>query len=328
MEIKLQPKDQGKFKYLSFSKEDEAITGTFPDFLILGPQRTGTTWLSENLRLHPEIFLSIPKELYFFNRLTEKPKRSLHFENLVKRSSGKKFYAQPKVVREFVKVFYFDYLITGKYKADQLEWYLQFFKPSSFLHKRHSETIRKNYGLDYQPSIFGEATASYAVMNKSLIKEVCMLNPETKGILMVRNPIERAWSHAKKDLARNKKKGAREVSEEEYIDYLKSPYLKKCGFYSDQVKNWKESLKEGHLLIGHYEDLSARPKEFVKDVFSFLEVDVNEKYISPTVGEVVNPAGKGKIPSRVHDFLVGMYREELKWLKENFNLDYTSEFAY
>ena len=29
----------------------------FPDFLIVGPQRTGTTWLFYNLRGHPEIFL-------------------------------------------------------------------------------------------------------------------------------------------------------------------------------------------------------------------------------------------------------------------------------
>ena len=48
----------------------------FPDFLILGPQRTGTTWLHAHLRYHPQIFLTEPKELYFFSSLkTRDPRR-------------------------------------------------------------------------------------------------------------------------------------------------------------------------------------------------------------------------------------------------------------
>ena len=43
-----------------------------PDFLIIGPQRTGTTWLHAHLRFHPQIFLSEPKELYFFSSLEQR----------------------------------------------------------------------------------------------------------------------------------------------------------------------------------------------------------------------------------------------------------------
>ena len=39
-----------------------------PTFLGIGAQRSGTTWLYENLRLHPEILLASPKELHFFDR--------------------------------------------------------------------------------------------------------------------------------------------------------------------------------------------------------------------------------------------------------------------
>ena len=33
----------------------------FPDFMIVGPQRTGTSWLYVKLRFHPGIQLSRPK---------------------------------------------------------------------------------------------------------------------------------------------------------------------------------------------------------------------------------------------------------------------------
>jgi hypothetical protein len=43
-----------------------------PDFVIVGFPRCGTTWLYEVLRLHPRIFLSVRKEINFFNRAYDK----------------------------------------------------------------------------------------------------------------------------------------------------------------------------------------------------------------------------------------------------------------
>jgi len=39
-----------------------------PDFLCIGAQKSGTTWLYHNLGLHPQIWLPIVKELHHFNR--------------------------------------------------------------------------------------------------------------------------------------------------------------------------------------------------------------------------------------------------------------------
>ena len=37
------------------------------DFVGIGAQKAGSSWVAEKLRLHPEICLSEPKELNFFN---------------------------------------------------------------------------------------------------------------------------------------------------------------------------------------------------------------------------------------------------------------------
>jgi hypothetical protein len=39
-----------------------------PDFLHLGPGKTGSTWLYDVLARHPEVYLSEAKDLYFFSR--------------------------------------------------------------------------------------------------------------------------------------------------------------------------------------------------------------------------------------------------------------------
>ena len=39
----------------------------FPDFLCIGAQRSGTTWLYQNLRRHPEIWMPPAKEIHYFD---------------------------------------------------------------------------------------------------------------------------------------------------------------------------------------------------------------------------------------------------------------------
>jgi hypothetical protein len=40
----------------------------FPDFLGIGAQKAGTTWLYEMLRHHPDLYLASPKEVHYFDR--------------------------------------------------------------------------------------------------------------------------------------------------------------------------------------------------------------------------------------------------------------------
>src|SRR6056297_1956378 len=66
--IKVTQEMFSKLKYINTKGLKEGLY-EFPDFLIIGPQRTGTTWLHRNLLLHSDIFLPHTKELYFFNYL-------------------------------------------------------------------------------------------------------------------------------------------------------------------------------------------------------------------------------------------------------------------
>ena len=43
------------------------MKGRFPDFLVIGAMKCGTTSLHEYLSKHPDIFMSTPKELHFFD---------------------------------------------------------------------------------------------------------------------------------------------------------------------------------------------------------------------------------------------------------------------
>lgn len=244
----------------------------FPDFLIVGPQRTGTTWLYRNLRQHPRIFLPDVKETYYFSTLGN----SHH----------------------------------PRYQFDYLEDYLVLFKesPWRFLKKTY-DCIRKSGAL-YLPKIRGEATATYATLDGKVISEITTLNPEIRIILMLRDPIERAWSHAKKDLLRKKRSGA-PVLDEEYKEFLSSPSQRRLADYPAMVKAWTAHLKPGHLFLGDSRKVSQDPEALLREITDFLGVTPHALSQNRHLTELINPTDDSEMSEDLRIYLKDLYAAEL-----------------
>lgn len=58
-----------------------AVTGPAPDFLILGAQKCGTSWLFKRLLQHPQVFMPAIKELEFFSYLPHLSQPEAYFEH-------------------------------------------------------------------------------------------------------------------------------------------------------------------------------------------------------------------------------------------------------
>ena len=273
-------------RYVKVSRPDVDLR-YFPDFLIVGPQRTGTTWLHAHLRYHPQIMLSEPKELYFFSSLKapESP----------------------------------------RFRSDDLDWYLRVFhEPLWRVLVRNAISLWR-YRQFYRPTVRGEATASYAALDCDVIREITALNPEIKVILMIRDPIERAWSHAKKDLVRNRKRKFEDVTPEEFEHFFADPYQRRCARYGENIDNWSAHLRAGHLLVGLFDDIDTRPEALLLEVMSFLGVTSNGRYVSSEVREPVNPTSTSRIPDRYRRYLEELLQDEVMDLKERFGLSWASD---
>jgi hypothetical protein len=265
----------------------------FPDFLLIGPQRTGTSWLHENLCFHPEIFMPSKKELYFFNKLITK--------------SG------------------------ANYTSDRLEWYSARFTPGfsdiirqNALHLKNTRSLGSlNFSFKklFSPCMKGEATASYAVMKESLIEEIALLNPDIKTIMLIRNPLERAWSHAKKDLLRQTQKTLQEVSIDDFKKFYSKDYQLRCGGYSEIIRKWGLIIGRDKFFIGMYDDIETRPNDLLRNIFSFLGVSDSREHINSLLSSVViNKTTKEVIPERHRAFLLDLFRDELEELNQTFKM--------
>ena len=170
------------------------------------------------------------------------------------------------------------------------------------------------YGEPYRPIVRGEATASYAAMDPEIIADVVTLKPDVKAIVMIRDPVARAWSHAKKDLLISRNRRINEVSDEEFQEFFSDPYQVACGTYSNILRNWSQALLPGNLFVGQFGEIAADPGGLLRRLLSFIGVANDLKYVEEYLHVRVNPTEDTDLPDRHREFLQRLFAEEIQRL--------------
>ena len=154
----------------------------------------------------------------------------------------------------------------GKY------WYRSMF-PTKF----HKEKIIKKYGkfMTY------DVTPFY-IYNEKVPKRIHETLPNSKIIVILRNPIDRAYSNyfinkqEKKfeDVIANEKKIIDKIdrtNEEEYYKFVHTSLLAR-GFYAEQLEKWYKIFSKDHILVIKSEEFARDTKKIMNEIFQFLEL--------------------------------------------------------
>ena len=125
----------------------------------------------------------------------------------------------------------------------------------------------------------GEASHSY-LYEPGAAAEIRRYLPEAKLIAILRNPIDRAYSHFL-HMVRSGTEPlddfAQALQEEEvgiHKERTFQDYIGR-GLYHDQLKRYFGTFPQGQVRIYLYEDLSDAPISTVQDAFRYLKVEVS-----------------------------------------------------
>lgn len=131
-----------------------------------------------------------------------------------------------------------------------------------------------------QHKLVGETTPIYMYWHDAP-KRMWQYNPDMKLIVILRNPVERAYSHWNMERSRN----ADTLS---FLEAIQSepkrrrkalPYQHRVfsyidrGFYLEQLRRLAAFFMKEQILILRSEDLKSRPHEVLQKVCAFLRVD-------------------------------------------------------
>ena len=210
-----------------------------PDFLVIGAQRAGTTWLHRVLRQHPSLWLPPVKELHYFDRL--EIKRTIVDPKERRRVGLKQLLSLDP------------WLVSYWLRARSDEWYARLFRGA------------KAKGL-----VAGEITPAYATLDESVLRRIKRLNDNIKLIFVMRDPVERAWS-AVNNAA---KKGAADASSvEKSIKRARESGAAARSAYADTIKRLEAVFPANQVHYCFFEDLRDRPEALTSDLFSYLGVE-------------------------------------------------------
>ena len=218
-----------------------------PNLFIVGAAKAGTSSISDYLNRHPAIYISPIKEPHFFS---EDIRMADFRSDYRERASFD--------VKEYLK----NHPLPHKHIAhiDDQSQYLELFRE-----------------VENEKAI-GELSAGYLYSNCAA-ENLFKFNPDAKIVMVLRQPVERAYSHylmnvrdlwdydsgfinaLERDFASSKK------------GWGKSHLYVELGLYFEQVSRYLKRFPESQVKICLYEDLKNDPVEFIKELCEFLEVD-------------------------------------------------------
>ncbi len=279
----------------------------FPDFYCIGIQKSGTSWLHENLKRHPDVFLPFLKEVQYFNHLYIPKHRAWTDRHRMDRMlKAKDFHLRmyrEKGLSHHKKMVMYVESLEGNLVTD--EWYAKIF------------SLAKNSQL------CGEITPEYSLLPNEGVRHLLSLNPNTKIILMLRNPIERDFSHVRMIL-RNQgaienvdiNKG--EDQDARILSILKNDVVWQRSEYENIISRWRGHIGEGDLFVALFDRISSEPYELMNEICDFLGVHYDED-LFPELSQVVHKGIDIKMSERVQKFLEDKHRNTIKYINDEFS---------
>lgn len=267
-----------------------------PTFLGIGVTKAGTTWLWSQLNKHPDVWMTPAKEVHFFDRATSYPTlNDLATTSFTRRLLGSKPWERQQVMLGLAKISYnvlrgrprkAAWWLTWTFGTYDAEWYVRLFSQAR------------------SDQVCGEITPGYAILEPDDISKIRDINPDVRLILMIRDPIERAWSGLRHNVAVGSNINWNSL--EEVMSRLKKPDVALRGDYERIVDNYLKFFDSSQILVCFYDAISRDPAGLMSSITSFLgirDLQVN----AADLKERVNVSPEREMPKQVRDYLVEYY---------------------
>lgn len=175
--------------------------------------------------------------------------------------------------------------------------------------KNRIDTQKKYNGLfnfHKRDVIFGEGSVSY-LFYPTVAQDIKEYNPSAKIIIMLRNPIDRAFSHYLMDyrlglVSNSFEDIINKKSKHKYAHLFYQQYIQ-AGKYTAQIKRYFDVFDKENILLIDYEEFKSDVIGTVASVYTFLNVSAE---FTANVGRKHNTfiMPKNKLVRCVYSFLV------------------------
>ena len=287
-----------------------------PDFLCIGMQKAGTTWLYDLLQFEPGFWMPPVKEFHFFDRPDDFNKRiqKLHrgmtkpFGRLARKRKKKQKRALDARDRMFI-----EHAITFTEGESTIEWYEELFAAKGNL-------------------LSGDVTPGYSALDGSTIESIARKLPGLRLILLLRDPVSRLWSQFNMNRRGKIIDDVREPSAsflsafyrvtplDEVADFVNREAVRSRSFPSEIYSNWRQHFDAARIKYLFFDDVVGAPGGVRRELLQFFDLPDT----APTSDRMAlsfnrkSNAPKREMNDEVREFLVETFRDEILRCAETF----------
>lgn len=271
---------------------------SLPDFLCIGAQKAGTSWLSSVLREHPQIFMPPVNELHFFDR--------------VHRSAAIRS-RQVELARKAI-------LHENKQDAPDTDYLAYLHHLLSFSHTS-LEWYQAAYSWPVAPGVRrGDITPSYLELSRKQVTHARALLGPVKLILIVRRPADRLLSQLRMWAARDDRTDAPQ-DEREWMDlFLEMTGKSERGGYGRGIRLWRTHFGPEQLLVLPFGDIRSDPARMVARIEKHLGIARHVGYSG--LAQPVHVTRKLVIPESVIAAARALTSDEDDYIKRKFGQEF------
>lgn len=229
------------------STENIVCRYRLPNFVVIGAQKSATTFLLDVLRENQGVFMH-EHEIHYFNR--------------------------------------------DIYPAEK---YLDIFKGRT-------------------EEIVGEKTPAYFHMSDERIRIMKSIIPDAKLILLLRDPIDRGWSHARMEVSNY---GQRDLSRTDVwrlVAHLANARNRMRSNYAKSIKRWLKYYNRDQLMIAYYDDLLEDADSLYGRICSFIGAKPGDE--RKLLAKKVHASRTYQMPLVIKQYLIRKYTSTCKELKD------------
>jgi hypothetical protein len=217
-----------------------AADDAYPDFLCVGAQKGGTSWLYRQLESHPDFWMPPIKELHYFDELSRVPA-----------------------------------VTSARLRDDRDRRFLENIKRLS----ARSHLDLEDYARLFEPKgsfLSGDITPAYSMLSDEIIERIVDRFPNLKVIFLARDPVERAWSQLSMGVRLRNISPFDAADVENVIRNLLNPGVLLRSHPSKIVARWKRYVRPDLFRIYFFDDLERNPVELRRSILLFLGADPNK----------------------------------------------------
>ena len=251
--------------YLYNKNTENDPIAKLPNFFIVGAARAGTTSISKYLKQHPQVYMSPVKEPHYFS-------------SDIDISSFKWQYRSRFLID--IDAYFDESKLKELHTAHITEW------------EQYCKLFR-NAG---NAKAIGEASVSY-LYSGCAAKNIREKLPNAKIVILLRNPVERAFSHYLTDLrdgytTLSFRKALEKDLEQKKKGWGVSHLYVELGMYYEQVRRYLDLFPKDNVKIYLYDEF-GNLRELLHDLFRFLDID---RSFLPDISTVHN---RSRMPKNV-----------------------------